>query len=423
MKFPTGGKAREPEGAEPVKVRRRQLKSGWEKASLKSQGFLPWLFLFRGREMKERFMRRALDLAKKGLGRTSPNPMVGAVVVNNGQIVGEGYHRKAGLPHAEVEALDKAGIQARSAELYITLEPCCFQGRTPPCTEAIIKAGLRKVYVGTIDPNPKVNGRGVKILQAHGIEVEVGFFEKELKELNEAYFKHITTGFPFVIIKNALSLNGKIGFKQEKTQLSQEKAQRFVHRLRASVDAIMVGINTVLNDDPLLTPRHSGLRLSGKRWIRVVLDSKGRIPLDSCLVSTAKEVETWLATTSDISKGKVRSLEEAGLRVEFFPRGRNGMVSLVEVLRKLGKEGIISLLVEGGSCLNSSFLASNFWDKAVFILTPHLLIGNSLVDLVKTSNGNSSKKLRLKLHRVKKLGEDLALIFYPEREEDVYRVN
>ncbi len=379
--------------------------------------------------MVEKFMIRALNLAKKGLGRTSPNPAVGAVVVKEGRIVGEGYHRKAGFPHAEVEALRRAGEQAREGELYVTLEPCCFQGKTPPCTEAIVKSGIKKVYAGTLDPNPRVNGKGLEILREKGIEVEAGFLKEELIELNEAYFKYITTGLPFVILKNALSLNGKIGLKKERAVLSGEKAKRFVHRLRALTDGVMVGVNTVLIDDPLLTPRHFPFQPRGKRWVRVVLDSRGRIPLDSRLVQTATDFETWLATTPQIPKTKVKALEKASLRVEFFSPDQRGMVSLNEVLKRLGKEEITSVLVEGGGILNSSFFLSNLWDKAVFILTPNFLIGNSLVDLLSMDSRVLPDKLRLKLHRIKKLGEDLALIFYPEKKEllegkeDVYRIN
>ncbi len=381
-------------------------------------------------KLKEKYMRIAMNLAKKGLGKTSPNPTVGAVLVKNGKIVGEGYHRRAGLPHAEVEALKAAGKHAKGAELFVTLEPCCFYGRTPPCTEAIIKAGIGKVYIGTIDPNPRVGGKSVEILRNKGILVEVGFLEKELKELNETYFKHITTGNPFVILKNALSLNGKIGFQGKRTFLTQEKAQRFVHRLRTQVDAIIVGINTVLADDPLLTPRLFGFGFPRKKWVRVILDSEGKIPLESKIVSTAVEVETWLATTKTILPRKAKLLEKAGVKVLQFSYDHNDKtkVSLSEVLKLMGKESITSVLVEGGGKVNSSFFQQNLWDKAVFIITPNLLLGDSLVDLIENFDQSSKKVFRLKPHKITKLGEDLALVFYPvdnslQVKSNVYRFN
>jgi len=237
------------------------------------------LFCYMG-SVDERFMRLALDLAEEARGRTSPNPMVGSVIVRDGQIVGSGYHRKAGTPHAEVYAIANAGAKAKGAAIYVSLEPCSHYGRTGPCTQAIIEAGLARVVMAMMDPNPRVSGRGKKILEDHGIQVQTGILEDEAQKLNEAYIKYITTGSPFVILKTAMSLDGKIATTSGQSQwITSEDSRKIVHQIRDEVDAILVGIGTVLSDDPSLTTRLSDG--GGQDATRIILDSRARIPLES----------------------------------------------------------------------------------------------------------------------------------------------
>src|SRR5574341_669077 len=239
-----------------------------------------------------KFMQRALNLAKKGLGNTSPNPMVGAVVVKNGKILGTGYHRKAGEEHAELIVLKEVREKAKSATLYVNLEPCSHFGQTPPCTEAIISSGIKRVICAMIDTNPKVNGKGIEMLQKNKIKVEVGLLEKEAKKLNEVYLKYITTGLPFVILKWASTLDGKIATMEGDSKwISNEESRRFAHKLRSQVDAVLVGVETVIKDYPELNTR----LVKGKNPVKIILDTKGRIPEDSKLVSKAGSQRTILA--------------------------------------------------------------------------------------------------------------------------------
>ncbi|MEW6398780.1 MAG: bifunctional diaminohydroxyphosphoribosylaminopyrimidine deaminase/5-amino-6-(5-phosphoribosylamino)uracil reductase RibD [Bacillota bacterium] len=321
----------------------------------------------------EHFMDRALALAERAAGRTSPNPMVGAVVVKDGRVVGEGYHAAAGQPHAEVVALRRAGEAARGATLYVTLEPCCHFGRTPPCTREVMRAGVARVVAAMLDPNPRVAGRGVEDLRRAGIEVQVGCREEEARRLNEAFCKYIATGIPFVTYKAALSLDGKVATAEGDSRwISGEESRRLVHRLRDRYDAVMVGIGTVLADDPLLTCRIEG----GRDPVRVVVDSRGRLPVTARLLRSGSPARTLVATTATMS-GDTRAALEAipGVEVIELP-SRGGRVDPGALVRALGEREITSVLLEGGPTLAASFLAGGWVDKIMFFLAP-LLVGGA----------------------------------------------
>lgn len=354
-------------------------------------------------------MWEAKKLAERGRGKTSPNPMVGALVVREGTIVGKGYHERAGLPHAEVLALREAGSECRGADLYVTLEPCSFHGRTPPCTEEIVKVGIRRVYVGMKDPNPKVNGKGISYLREKGVLVECGFLQEELKEMNEAYIKYITRKIPFVTLKLAFSIDGKIAdYKGNSKYLSSKESLFLTHKMRYESDAIMVGVDTVIRDDPKLTVRFN---FNDKILKRVVLDAFARIPSDSYLVKTAGEIPTIIFTSNEAPKEKLENLEEKGLTVKKV--SKNGRwLNLKEVLEVLGSMEITSLLVEGGAKLASSFIKESLWDKLVIFVTPIFLGGN--FSLLNDNGFLLSQAPRMHFKGVKVLEEDVMLVYYRE---------
>jgi len=369
----------------------------------------------------ERYMWMALDLARQGWGKTSPNPMVGAVLVKNGEVVGTGFHAKAGEPHAEIIALQEAGEKARAATLYTNLEPCCHYGRTPPCTDAIIKAGVRKVVIATYDPNPVVSGRGVQKLKDAGIKVKVGVLEEKARRLNEVFFKYITTKKPFVVVKTAMTLDGKIATSTGKSRwITGEKSRKFVHRLRSMSDGIMVGINTVLQDDPLLTVRLEGEKRVGP--VRVIVDSKGRLPLDSKIVKTSRETKTVLATTELAPQDKLEKLRALGVEILVLP-GKNGRVDLQELMLALGKKEISVLLVEGGGTLNYSLLTENIVDKIYLFIAPMLLGGQQApTPLEGVGISEIEDSWLVEKMEMKQLDKDLLIIGYPmRRQEVVYR--
>lgn len=369
----------------------------------------------------ERYMWMALDLARQGWGKTSPNPMVGAVLVKDGEVVGTGFHRKAGEPHAEIIALQEAGDKARAATLYTNLEPCCHYGRTPPCTDAIIQAGVRKVVIATNDPNPVVSGRGVQKLKEAGIKVKVGVLEDKARRLNEVFFKYITTKKPFVVVKTAMTLDGKIATSTGKSRwITGEKSRKFVHRLRSISDGIMVGINTVLQDDPQLTVRLDGEK--GAAPVRVVVDSKGRLPLDSRIVKTSFETKTILATTEFAPQDKLEKLSSLGVEILLLPE-KNGRVDLQELMLSLGKKEISILLVEGGGTLNYSLLNENIIDKIYLFVAPMLLGGQKApTPLEGVGISEIEDAWLVENLEMKQLDNDLLIIGYPvRRKEVVYR--
>jgi diaminohydroxyphosphoribosylaminopyrimidine deaminase/5-amino-6-(5-phosphoribosylamino)uracil reductase len=350
----------------------------------------------------ERFMRRALALARRGLGKTSPNPVVGAVLVKAGKIISEGWHKRAGGPHAEVFAL--RNMNARGTTLYVTMEPCSTWGKTPPCTDAIIASGVNRVVVAALDSNPKHNGRGLKILRRAGIRVEHDLLADEATRMNEAFHKWITTGLPFVIAKAGMSLDGKIATHTGDAKwITGEAARREGHKLRAKVDAIMVGANTVIRDNPQLTLRHG---VSGRQPLRVVVDTRGRTPLSARLFTDDHRQRTLVLTTKLSSSRWRRYLGNPGIDVVIVAQ-RGGRVDLRAGLNALGKRNVTSVLVEGGGELLGSLFDARLVDKAVFFYA-HMIIGGRKA--VTAVGGEGVPKVRnavrLEDCRWKRLGKD-----------------
>jgi diaminohydroxyphosphoribosylaminopyrimidine deaminase / 5-amino-6-(5-phosphoribosylamino)uracil reductase len=356
----------------------------------------------------EKWMKRVLRLAEAGRGRTSPNPMVGAVLVKRGQVVGEGYHAKIGEAHAEIIALHEAGERAREAILYVNFEPCTHFGRTPPCVPKVIKAGLKRVVIGMEDPNPLVNGKGIEALRKSGVDVKVGVLGEECRKLNEAFCKYILKKQPFVVLKIAATLDGKIATRNgESKWISGEASRRYVHRLRAQVDGVLVGIGTVLRDDPLLTARMK----EGKEPYRIVLDSQLRIP-EGAKVFEHSPSEVILATTGLAPYEKIERLERKGVRVLIID-SKEGRVDLKICLNKLGEMGLMSILVEGGNQINGSFLDEGLIDKFLLFLSPKWL-GDPQAPGIFGGKGVSNLKdaVGLKEVKAKRIGEDIFLEGY-----------
>lgn len=332
----------------------------------------------------EIWMRRALTLAEKGRGHVEPNPLVGAVVVRDGTKVGEGWHEKYGQAHAEVNALRQAGEAAKGATLYVTLEPCCHHGKTPPCTDAVIKAGITRVVAAMEDPFPQVAGQGAALLRAAGITVEFGVCLKEATRQNAPYLKLLRTGRPYVHAKWAMSLDGKIATKTGDSKwISNEASRRRVHELRGRMDAILVGIGTALADDPQLTARPQGPltptlspgrereTLSGPRVARrIILDSKARLPLASQLVRTAREIPTLVAVGPD---AETNALRTAGCEIVSLPFGENGMLEVTKLLEELGRRRFTNVLVEGGAKTLGAFFDENLVDEVHLFVAPKLV--------------------------------------------------
>lgn len=321
----------------------------------------------------EKFMKHAVELALKGWGTTSPNPLVGAVVVKGGRIVGEGYHRRAGLPHAEVNALRRAGRRAKDATLYVTLEPCCHQGRTPPCVDRIVEAGVREVVMGTLDPNPVVNGRGVRALRRAGVRVRTGVLRDACREINRPYEMSVVEGRPFVILKAAVSLDGKIATPEgESRWITGKECRSFVHRLRSGVDAIVVGRGTIIADDPSLTVRVPGKRARSK--IVVVLDETLDLPQDAKIFTRAPG-ELILATTSAAPSERMAWAKEKGYDVIVCPRDKHNRVSLHYLLAELNKRRIVTALIEGGGETFGDFMLQRLVDHVVICIAPKIIGG------------------------------------------------
>jgi diaminohydroxyphosphoribosylaminopyrimidine deaminase/5-amino-6-(5-phosphoribosylamino)uracil reductase len=356
-----------------------------------------------------RFMREALKMARRGYGMTSPNPMVGAVLVKEGRIIGRGFHERAGHPHAEIEALrdvQARGRGARGATLYVTLEPCCTHGRTPPCTDAIIAAGVREVVVAATDPNPKHAGRGFEVLRAAGVNVRHGVLAAEATRLNEAFNHWIVHRTPFVTVKAAMSLDGKIATKTgESKWITSPGSRERGMRLRQGADAILVGANTVVRDDPSLTVRLQGV---SKSLRRIIVDSNARTPLTSKVTADDSASPTTIVVGPDASAKKVAVLERK-VQVWRAP-ARNGGIDLRWLLKKLGSENVTSLLVEGGGEVNASFLLGGFAHRVAFFYAP-ILIGGA--DAVKAVAGggilDAAKGLKLTDVEWERIGPDLFL--------------
>ncbi len=361
-------------------------------------------------ETNRTYMERALNLAALGRGRTSPNPMVGAVLVRAGLIVGEGYHAKVGGDHAEVVALKAAQGAARGAVCYVTLEPCAHHGKTPPCTEALIEAGIAKVVVAAHDPNPLVAGRGVQVLREAGVSVEVGLLQEQAVRLNEAYLKFIRTGDPFVLLKAALSLDGKLGTRTGDSQwITGDPARHRVHEIRNGVDAVVVGIGTVLRDDPILTTRMDGQE--GRDPLRVVVDSRGRLPHTARLLRSGTR-PPLVAVGPRISPTRFRQLQRQGIEVTVLPTAEGGL-SLPGLIRELGRRQITSVMIEGGGKLATSALQAGIVDKLILMLAPILIGGKKAPTLLQ---GDGVEKLTealcVKELTVERIGDDLVLEGY-----------
>jgi diaminohydroxyphosphoribosylaminopyrimidine deaminase/5-amino-6-(5-phosphoribosylamino)uracil reductase len=361
---------------------------------------------------EEDFMGMALNLAKKGLGTTSPNPMVGAVIVKGQRIVGRGYHKKPGEPHAEVIALEQAGEQAKGATLLVTLEPCCHtEKRTPPCVDALVKAGLKKVVVAMFDPNPQVSGKGVEALRKANIDVKVGLLSEEARRLNEVYVTFQEKKRPFFLLKSALSLDGKIATKiGESKWISNEESRAYAGRFRSVMDGIMVGINTVIFDNPLLLPKV----LRPKRYpVRIVLDSKLRIPLTCELVKTAAAYKTLIFTLLDARADKGDKLRSLGVDVVRVGANDNGRIALGEVCTELRNRGIMSVMVEGGGELNSSLLKEGFIDKIALFYGPLFIGGKGAANLIAGKGIDFLKDAsRVDIISVRKMKDDICVEGY-----------
>jgi len=360
------------------------------------------------------FMKLALGLARRGMGRTSPNPIVGAVIVKNGRIIGKGYHERAGLEHAEIRAIKSAGKGAAGSTLYVNLEPCDHFGKTPPCTGAIIKSGIKRVVAAMRDPNPINNGKGFKRLRGAGVSVTSGVLEDEARSLNEAFIKYITTGAPFVIVKTAQSLDGKIAAKTGDSRwITGEKSRRYVHELRHNADAVMVGVNTVIRDDPLLTSRTG--RGGDKQPLKVIVDSKLKIPETAKIFSRHSPAKVILATTKKAPKSKIDRLKKMGCDILILKQ-KNGRVDLRQMMNVLGKMGIVNVLVEGGGELTGSLADEKLVDKFLFFISPKIIGGRDAKGPVEGEGVKKvSQALILKNIRYKNFRDDLLIEGYVHR--------
>ena len=355
----------------------------------------------------EKYMRLAMQLAGNAIGRTSPNPLVGAVIVKDNRVVGCGWHRKAGTPHAEVHALNQAGELAQGADVYVTLEPCAHYGKTPPCAKALVEAKVKNVYGGLLDVNPKVAGKGFKILEDAGIHVEYGFLQDELRKQNEVFFKWIEHKKPFVVLKAAMTLDGKIATATGQSKwITNETSRAYGYKLRDIYDGIMVGINTVIEDNPMLTARVDG----GKNPIRIVVDSSLKIDINANVVQD-KSAKTIVATTDKADKDKILKLQAQDVDVIVVDKDKNDKVDIEKLLDILGQQNICSILVEGGATLSGSFVARKLVDKVYFFIAPKIVGGNEAkTPVAGTGILNLQEALALKDIQIEKLEEDILII-------------
>ncbi|MCF7909537.1 MAG: bifunctional diaminohydroxyphosphoribosylaminopyrimidine deaminase/5-amino-6-(5-phosphoribosylamino)uracil reductase RibD [Candidatus Omnitrophica bacterium] len=355
--------------------------------------------------MKERdisFMQKAIRLARKGAGSVSPNPLVGAVVVKNNKIISEGFHRKAGLAHGEAEALDKAGLYAQKATLYVNLEPCCYFGRTPPCVDKIIKAGIKRVVIGTKDPNPKVDGRSIRKLRDHKIEVTNGVCREEAKKINEVFFKNMKERLPFVVAKTAQTLDGKIATSLGQSKwITTDKSRKFSRKLRDRYDAVLIGAKTLREDNPKL----NGLK---KKPYKVIISSSLDLPKNSYILKNFAD-KTIIFT---LSKLKTKGDLPGPVKIFTLKKIKKG-ISLKQVLKKLYSYGIMSVFVEGGSYTLGRFFEEKMVDKVYFFIAPKICGGkNSITSVGATGVKKIEKCLRIQKLKIKKIGEDILIRGY-----------
>lgn len=359
----------------------------------------------------EVYMKLAINNAVAMKGQTNPNPLVGAVIVNDNRIVGVGAHLKAGGPHAEIHALNMAGDQAKGGTMYVTLEPCSHHGRTGPCAVAIVEAGIKKVIVATLDPNPLVAGNGIKILKDANVEVVVGVCEQESINMNEVFNKFITTKTPFITMKSATTLDGKIStFTSDSKWITSLEARKDVHQLRHEHSGILVGVQTVIKDDPELTTRIE----HGRNPIRIILDSRLRIPLNSKVV-TDQQAETWVFTSKNYSNAARDHLESLGVKV--FITSGDEKVNLQDTIRILGENGVSSVLIEGGGEVNASFLGEQLVDKLVLYIAPKIIGGKQAPGFIGGAGiEKMADAINLSDLELIKIGKDYKFVGYPSYE-------
>lgn len=369
---------------------------------------------------EEQFMKRAIELAKQGAGWTAPNPLVGAVVVKNGRVIGEGYHRKYGELHAERNALAACTEDPAGATLYVTLEPCCHYGKTPPCTEIIIEKKIAKVVIGSRDPNPKVAGKGARILREHGIEVVEDYMREACDALNPVFFHYITTKTPYVVLKFAMTLDGKIATRTGASKwITGEAARNHVHQLRGRYAGILAGIGTVLADDPMLNCRIDGAH----QPLRIILDSQLRIPMGSRLVRSAKEYPLLIVcneSTRDREEGtsRIQKLEEAGAKVWTLPE-KNGHPDLNVLMQRLGEEKIDSVLIEGGGTVNEAALKAHIVHHVYAYIAPKIFGGEDAKTPVEGSGIRLPQECaNLRLAKIAVLLNDMLLEYDVEGETE-----
>lgn len=362
----------------------------------------------------KKFMSLALELAKKGLGRTSPNPAVGAVMVKHNKIVGQGYHHKAGKPHAEILALRQAKEKAKGTTLYITLEPCNHFGLTPPCTKAIIKSGIKNALISMIDPNPLNKGKGIKELRRNGIRVKVGLLEDEAKKINEPFIKYVTKKMPLVTVKVAQSLDGKIAtFTGNSKWISGLKSRNYVQQIRGRVDAIMVGVNTIIKDNPRLTYR--GLNLRKGKPIKIVIDPCLKVPLKAKIFSKTSPTPVIIAVNNKAPAGKIKILENKGVKILKF-KVENNLINLKSLLRELAKLEITNLLIEGGGETIAQALKQKIVDKVLFFIAPKIIGGRKAITSCEGEGVKTVEEaIRLKNLEIKRIGKDLLVEAYVHR--------
>lgn len=353
--------------------------------------------------MQEKYMKRAIELAKNGYGRVSPNPLVGCVIVKEDQVVAEGWHKKYGDLHAEAMALGIAGENAKGCEMYVTLEPCSHFGKQPPCANAIVSSGIKKIYVGSLDPNPLVAGRGIKILQNAGIQVKTDVLKDECDRLNEIFFHYITHDTPFVAMKYAMTLDGKIASRTGDSKwISSETSRRYVHRLRNKYTAILAGIGTVLADDPLLTCRIDG----GRNPVRIIVDTDLKTPLNSNIMQTAKDIKTIIATSKEDKR-----YEQMG--AELLLTEKHGKIlDMSDLLMKLRQKNIDSVLVEGGGEINFSIIKNNLAQKIYSFIAPKFIGGNGKSPVAGLGLDKMSDSVKLKEMTMDKIGDDILIRGY-----------
>lgn len=357
---------------------------------------------------KEKYIKLALKLALKAKGNTSPNPVVGALVVKNNKIVGRGYHQKCGLAHAEVNALHQAGEKARRATLYVTLEPCTHFGKTPPCVNRIVKSGIKEVVIGMVDPNPLNNGRGIKILKENKIKVQVGILEKELRQANEEFIKYITKKIPFITIKAGQSLDGRIAAKTGDSKwITSDKSRGYAHRIRKNYDAIMVGVNTVIRDNPTLDPW-----FSRKKLTKIIVDSQLSTPVNANIFSgNSRVIIVTLPTRLGQETENRKMLAQRAMILEV--KEKAGQINLKDMMKKLAQFEITNVLVEGGGTLIGSLFDDGLVDKVLFFISPKIIGGKDAISSV-MGRGISrvDKATKLKDIKLKRIGEDFLVEGY-----------